>query len=463
MKPKETKPKTLPKPDKTPATKTTEPDDYFDESVTFKSLNIRPEILKQLELVNYRLPTKIQRESLKYSLAGRDIIGLAETGSGKTLAFILPIIQQILELNVPDSKGGPHALILCPTRELCIQIREHIEAIGRPLGVSSCVIIGNVSLLDQAVALVNRRPHVVVATPGRLLHHLENTKGFDIKRLRCLVLDEADKLLSMNFEDSLDRILNAVPKGRKTYLFSATMTNKVNKLQRASLKNPVKVEVSSRKHQTVQTLTQEYLFLPFKYREAHLVQTVNQHLGKSCIVFVTTCKQVIRVVLLLRNLGFDCVPIHGQMTQVKRLQSLSKFKSKQNQLLVATDVASRGLDIPSVDLVLNFEIPANPKDYVHRVGRTARAGRAGLAITLVTQYDVEAFQKIEKCIGIKMEQHALEQGKVMEINSRVQEAIKIAQFELKSLLAKRKNRRRALDIDEGPSGNHKRRKRVKKN
>ena len=170
-------------------------------------------------------------------------------------------------------------------------------------------MIGNVSLLDQAVALVNRKPHIVIATPGRLLHHLENTKGFGIKTLRALVLDEADKLLSMNFEDSLDKILSAAPRQRNTYLFSATMTNKVNKLQRASLKNPVKVEVSSRKHQTVQTLTQEYIFLPFKHREAYLVQTVNQHLGKSCIIFVTTCKQVIRIVLFLRNLGCDCVPI----------------------------------------------------------------------------------------------------------------------------------------------------------
>lgn len=437
-------------------------DDYFDESVTFKSLGLRPEILKQLDVVKYKLPTKIQRESLKYSLKGRDIIGLAETGSGKTLAFLLPIIQQILDANVPQPKFGPHGLILCPTRELCIQIREHIEALAKPLGVTSCVIIGNVSLLDQAVALVNRKPHIVIATPGRLLHHLENTKGFDIKGLRSLVLDEADKLLSMNFEDSLDKILSAAPKQRKTYLFSATMTNKVNKLQRASLKNPVKVEVSARKHQTVQTLTQEYIFLPFKHREAYLVQAVNQHLGKSCIIFVTTCKQVIRIVLFLRNLGFDCVPIHGQMTQVKRLQSLSKFKSKHNQILVATDVASRGLDIPSVDLVFNFELPPNPKDYVHRVGRTARAGRAGLAVTFVTQYDVEAFQKIEKCIGISMKEHKIEENKVMEINSRVQEGLKIAQFELKSLLAKRKNRKRALDIDEGDHHKGKRRKRVKR-
>jgi ATP-dependent RNA helicase DDX47/RRP3 len=436
----------------------TQENDLFDESVTFESMDIHTVIKYELKKLNYKYPTKIQRETLPYTLKGRDIIGLAETGSGKTLSFILPIIQQLL-----DNKRPFYGLILSPTRELCLQIKEHIDALANGLGITSCVIVGGLDLMAQAVALVNKKPNIIVATPGRILYHLENTKGFSLNRLGALVLDEADKLLSLNFEDSLDKILSAVPKQRKTYLFSATMTNKVNKLQRASLKNPVKVEVSSSNHQTVATLNQSYMFLPYKYKESYLVETINMNLGKSCIIFVSTCKGVIRNVLLLRNLGFDCVPIHGQMSQVKRINALSKFKSNQKSLLVATDVASRGLDIPSVDLVINYDIPSNAKDYVHRVGRTARAGRAGSSISVVTQYDVELFQKIEFLIKKKMELYQIEETEVMKINSRVQEAIKIADFELKSLLGKKGNKKRNLDIDDGIKKQSKKLKKFKKN
>ena len=429
-------------------------DDYFDESITFESLKVHPLILKELAKLNYKLPTKIQRETLPYSLQEKDIIGLAETGSGKTLSFVLPMVQSLLQ-----NKRPFYGLILSPTRELCLQIQEHISALARGLGITSCVIVGGLDLMAQAVALVNKKPNIIVATPGRMLHHLENTKGFSLDKLGTLVLDEADKLLSMNFEDALDKILACVPRKRRTFLFSATMTNKVNKLQRASLRNPVKVEVSSSNHQTVATLTQNYLFLPHKFKEAYLTELINVNLGKSCIVFVSTCKGVVRAVLFLRNLGFDCVPIHGQMTQVKRINALSKFKSNQKSILVATDVASRGLDIPSVDLVINFDVPNNPKDYVHRVGRTARAGKAGLAVSLVTQYDVEPFQKIEWAIEKKMTKFDISEAQVVKINSRVQEALKIADFELKALLGKkRKGKRARLEIQDKSS----KKKRIKK-
>lgn len=419
-------------------------DDYFDKNVRFEDFEIESSLLKELKNLKYIYPTKIQRETLPYSLKGRDIIGLAETGSGKTLSFVLPMVQSLLK-----EKRPYFGLILSPTRELCLQIQEHITALSRGLGISSCVIVGGLDLMAQAVALANKKPNIIVATPGRMLHHLENTKGFSLGNLGMLVLDEADKLLSMNFEDELDKILSCLPKKRRTFLFSATMTNKVNKLQRASLKNPVKVEVSASKHQTVSTLTQNYLFLPHKFKEAYLTELINVNLGKSCIVFVGTCKGVIRAVLFLRNLGFDCVPIHGQMTQVKRINALSKFKSNQKSILVATDVASRGLDIPAVDLVVNFDVPSNPKDYVHRVGRTARAGRAGLAVSIVTQYEVELFQKIEHAIGKKMDSFGLEEAQVMKINARVQEAIKIADFELKNLIKKKKGKRGRLEIQDG--------------
>merc|ERR1719188_1039700 len=218
-----------------------------------------------------------------------------------------------------------------------------------------------------------------VETPGRLVDHLENTKGFNLKALKYLVMDEADRILNMDFEVEVDKILGNIPReGRRTMLFSATMTKKVAKLQRASLKDPVKVEVSS-KYQTVDKLLQYYLFIPQKFKELYLVHILNEMAGNSFMIFCSTCSATLRLSLMLRSLGFTAIPLNGQMNQNKRLASLNKFKSKARSILLATDVASRGLDIPHVDIVINFDIPTHSKDYIHRVGRTARAGRAGKA------------------------------------------------------------------------------------
>ncbi len=422
-------------------------DQIFDTTVSFESLGISPEILETLAKLNYKHPTKVQAESLPYTLQGRDIIALAETGSGKTLAFALPIIESLLKNPKPY-----FALVLAPTRELCLQIQEHFNAIGSAVGLKSVVIVGGLDLMSQSVALVSKKPHIIVATPGRILHHLENTKGFSLQKLAYLVLDEADKLLSMNFEEALDKIIEFLPKNRNTFLFSATMTNKVSKLQRACLVNPVKVEVSNSKHQTVNTLVQKYMFFPQKYKESYLVHLINENIRKSTIIFTMTCKSAMRICLLLRNLGFEAVPIHGQMTQVKRINALTKFKSNEKNILVATDVASRGLDIPDVDLVINFDVPMNPKDYVHRVGRTARAGKAGSAITFVTQYDVEAYQKIETSIQKTLEEFKANESEVLQYHERVLEAGRIADFELKKLVDATKNK--LLDTEEGDESGH---------
>lgn len=209
------------------------------------------------------------------------------------------------------------------------------------------------------------------------------------------VLDEADRLLDLDFGPVIDKILKVIPReGRRTYLFSATMTTKVAKLQRASLRDPVKLEVSS-KYQTVSTLLQYYLLVPLKHKDLHLVHLLHTLSGLTTIVFVRTVVDAQRLAILLRLLSFPAVPLHGQLSQSARLGALNKFKSGGKSILLATDVASRGLDIPSVDLVVNYDLPTNSKDYIHRVGRTARAGRSGKSVTLVTQYDVELFQRIE--------------------------------------------------------------------
>ena len=285
-------------------------------------------------------------------------------------------------------------------------------------------IVGGMDMMTQSLALA-KKPHVIIGTPGRLVDHLENTKGFSLKSLKYLVLDEADRILNMDFEKEVDKILQVIPKERHTYMFSATMTKKVQKLQRASLRDPVKVEVSS-KYQTVDNLQQFYTFIPVKYKDVYLVYIINELAGNSFMIFCNTCNTTQRVALLLRNLGLTAIPLHGQMSQAKRLGSLNKFKAKSRSILIATDVASRGLDIPHVDVVINFDLPTHSKDYIHRVGRTARAGRYGKSITFVTQYDVELYQRIEHLIGKKLPLFKTEEEEVMLLQERVTEAQRYA-------------------------------------
>ncbi|XP_076454712.1 putative ATP-dependent RNA helicase DDX47 [Babylonia areolata] len=388
----------------------------------------------------------IQVEALPVALSGKDIIGIAQTGSGKTGAFALPILQALL-----DRPQRLFALVLTPTRELAFQIAEQFKALGSGIGIQCAVIIGGIDMSTQALML-GKKPHVIIATPGRLVDHLENTKGFSLRALKFLVMDEADRILDMNFQDEVDKILKVIPRERTTFLFSATMTNKVAKLQRASLRDPVRVEVST-KYQTVDTLQQHYLFIPAKYKDVYLVWILNELAGNSFMVFCSTCANTQRVALLLRNLGFTAIPLHGQMSQAKRLGALNKFKSKDRSILIATDVASRGLDIPHVDVVLNLDIPTHSKDYMHRVGRTARAGRSGRAITFVSQYDVELYQRIEHLIGKKLPEYPTEKNEVMQFQERVSEAQRIARLE-QSEANQKKKRKRGDDDEEDNESTH---------
>ncbi|KAL1944597.1 hypothetical protein VTO73DRAFT_3027 [Trametes versicolor] len=363
---------------------------------TFKSLGLIDPLLEALEQMQYKAPTEIQAEVLPHALQGRDIIGVASTGSGKTAAFALPILQKLWE-----EPKGLFACVLAPTRELAVQIAQQFESIGSAMGVRCATVIGGVDIMAQKVALA-KKPHIVVATPGRLNDHLEETKGFSLRSLQFLVLDEADRLLDMDFGPIIDKILKVIPKERTTYLFSATMTTKVAKLQRASLSNPVRIEVNS-KYSTVSTLLQYYLLIPLPQKDVHLIYLANTLAQNSIIIFTRTVHDAQRLSIILRTLGFPAIPLHGQLSQSARLGALGKFKSGGRKVLVATDVASRGLDIPSVDVVINYDIPTHSKDYIHRVGRTARAGRSGKSVTLVTQYDVELVLRIEQVIGKKME------------------------------------------------------------
>ncbi|VVC39249.1 RNA helicase, DEAD-box type, Q motif,Helicase, C-terminal,ATP-dependent RNA helicase DEAD-box, conserved [Cinara cedri] len=412
--------------------------------VTFKDLGVTDVLCETCETLKWKTPTKIQKEAIPIALQGKDIIGLAETGSGKTGAFAIPILQALLE-----NPQRYFALILTPTRELAFQISEQIEALGSSIGVKCAVIVGGMDMMAQSLMLA-KKPHIIIATPGRLVDHLENTKGFGLRNLKVLVMDEADRILNMDFEDEVDKILKVIPRERRTFLFSATMTKKVQKLHRASLVDPVKVEVST-KFQTVEQLQQYYLFIPVKYKDVYLVHILNEMAGNTFMVFMSTCNGTVRVALLLRNLGLDAIPLHGQMTQNKRLASLNKFKSKSRSILISTDVSSRGLDIPHVDVVINFDMPTHSKDYIHRVGRTARAGRSGKAITLVTQYDIELYQRIEQLIGKKLPLYQVEDDEVMCLQERVSEAQRLAKMNMKDMGTK-KGKSALGDDEEGAMG-----------
>ena len=298
-------------------------------------------------------------------------------------------------------------------------------------GIKCATIVGGMDMVSQAIILA-KKPHVIVATPGRLVDHLENTKGFTMKQLKFLVMDEADRILNQDFEVELNKILRCIPTERRSMLFSATMTKKVAKLQRASLKDPVKVEVSG-SYQTVEKLLQYYLFIPQKTKELYLVHILNELAGNSFMIFCSTCSSTLRLALMLRSLGFTAIPLNGQMSQNKRLASLNKFKSKSRSILLATDVASRGLDIPHVDIVINYDIPTHSKDYIHRVGRTARAGRAGKAVTFVSQYDVELYQRIEHLLGHKLPEYKTVEEEVMLLGERVGDALRLAKVEMREL------------------------------
>ncbi|KAL3945197.1 MAG: hypothetical protein SGBAC_000735 [Bacillariaceae sp.] len=415
---------------------------------SFASLGVCEAICEACDKLGWKNATRIQEKVLPDALKGRDIVGLAETGSGKTGAFCIPVLQTLLENPV---RGAVYAVILAPTRELAFQIHQVVEGLGQAMGATSVCVVGGVSQTQQAIAL-GRNPHVIVATPGRLLDHLTNTKGFNLRKLKYLVLDEADRMLSLDFEQELNELLQVIPEERRTLLFSATMTSKVQKLQRACLKDPIKVEVST-KFQTPKQLLQNYLFIPAKYKDCYLTYLINEFAGQSILVFGATCNNVQRLALMLRNLGFPAICLHGQMSQPKRLGALNKFTSGSRSILICTDVASRGLDIPAVDVVINFDLPGHGKDYIHRVGRTARAGKSGKAVAMVTQYDVEVYQRLEGLLGKKLPEYRLDEETVLVLLERVNEAQRLATRELKEQLAAtkghgRRKRRNGKDGDD---------------
>ncbi|KAB1260096.1 putative ATP-dependent RNA helicase DDX49 [Camelus dromedarius] len=311
-----------------------------------------------------------------------------------------------------------------PRGELAYQIAEQFRVLGKPLGLKDCIIVGGMDMVAQALEL-SRKPHVVIATPGRLADHLRSSNTFSIKKIRFLVMDEADRLLEQGCTDftvDLEAILAAVPAHRQTLLFSATLTDTLRELQGLATNQPFFWEAQA-PVRTVEQLDQRYLLVPEKVKDAYLVHLIqnfqDEHEDWSIIIFTNTCKTCQILCMMLRKFNFPTVALHSMMKQKERFAALAKFKSSIYRILIATDVASRGLDIPTVQVVINHNTPGLPKIYIHRVGRTARAGRQGQAITLVTQYDIHLVHAIEEQIKKKLEEFSVEEAKVLQILTQV--------------------------------------------
>ncbi|GLC70576.1 hypothetical protein PLESTF_001010400 [Pleodorina starrii] len=391
----------------------------------FKSLGLSEWLCGVCKSLGMSTPTEVQRGCIPAILQGRDVIGLAQTGSGKTAAFALPILQALAK-----DPYGVFALVLTPTRELAVQISEQFRALGAGMRLKELVVIGGVDMQQQARELA-KRPHVVVATPGRLRGLLDADRGLaaGLARTRFLVLDEADRVLDSTFEDDLRGILSHLPEARQTLLFSATMTRSLIALQKASLED-AHVFQAYEGLRTADKLREEYLFLPSKVKEVYLHHLLTAVLPgrkvRSAIIFAGTCRGCHLLSLLLEELGLPAAALHSGKSQKARLAALARFKSEQVPLLLATDVASRGLDIPTVDCVINYDLPMLARDYVHRVGRTARAGRSGWSVSLVTQYDVQLVHAIEGLIGHKLDENKLDEQEVLKGITKVYSAKRAA-------------------------------------
>lgn len=353
----------------------------------FSGLGIAPSLLNILGQLNYTEPTPIQASSIPVAIEGKDLIGIAQTGTGKTLAFGVPLIQRLAQV-----KGK--ALILLPTRELALQVEEAIQKVGRSLGLRTAVLIGGAAMGPQTAAL-RAKPHIVVATPGRLIDHLEH-RTIQLNDVTMLVLDEADRMLDMGFAPQIKRILQVVPKERQTMLFSATMPDDIVTIARQHMQLPVRVEIA-RAGTAASTITQELFFIG-KEAKVLLLQTILEQYRGSVLVFSRTKHGARRLARQVKDMGHAAADIHSDRSLAQRREALAGFKSGKYRVLVATDIAARGIDVVGIELVVNYDLPGNPEDYVHRIGRTGRAGIPGRAISFATFEQRQDVRSIERLL-----------------------------------------------------------------
>ena len=371
-------------------------------ATSFDELGLRPEILRAVAESGYTTPTPIQAQAIPEVMAGHDIMGGAQTGTGKTAGFGLPILHKLM----PQANASPsparhpvRALIVAPTRELAIQVEEQIREYGKYTNLRSTCVFGGVDIRQQ-LPIVRAGVEILVATPGRLLDHVEQ-KSVNLGQVEILVLDEADRMLDMGFIPDIKRIMALLPKKRQNLLFSATFSNEIKKLADELLNAPRLIEVA-RRNTAAETVSQSAYRLPQEAKRALLEHLVKSRNIWQVLCFVRTKHGASRLARQLEKDGLATSAIHGDKTQAARLEALAKFKEGKLQVLVATDVAARGLDIDDLPLVVNYELPHVPEDYIHRIGRTGRAGASGEAISLVAPEEEKYLVEIEKLLKKKV-------------------------------------------------------------
>lgn len=355
--------------------------------VNFSDLGLAPNLLTAVQRLNFVTPTPIQAMAIPHGLRGQDIIGVAQTGTGKTLAFSLPLLQQI-------ARNKKQGLIILPTRELAMQVAESLQKIGSPFGLRLALLIGGGPMPKQLGEL-RRRPHIIVGTPGRMIDHMQH-RSLNFQNIGVLVLDEADRMFDMGFAPQLKQILDRVPTQRQTMLFSATMPQAVVALSAKYLKSPVRVSVAP--SGTVAARVNQALFYIEKEHKSRLLDKLLADSNGAVLVFSRTKHGAKKICRAVRGMGHSAAEIHSNLSLSQRRRSLEGFKSGTYRVLVATDIASRGIDVTNIELVINYELPDNLDDYVHRVGRTGRAGRKGQAVTFISSEQRGKVRLVERIV-----------------------------------------------------------------
>jgi ATP-dependent RNA helicase RhlE len=358
-----------------------------DSTSGFSDLGISSQILAVLDRLHFKTPTPIQHQSIPAGLEGKDIIGIAQTGTGKTLAFGIPLIQRLQTIR---GRG----LILLPTRELALQVEETLQKIGRPLGLTSAVLIGGESMHRQIEA-VRRQPRILVATPGRLIDHLEQ-RTVSLGDVAILILDEADRMLDMGFAPQINQILKTVPRDRQTLLYAATMPQAIVGIATRHMRLPVRVEVAP-SGTVAEKVEQEIVIVP-KEQKSALLETILRENPGTALVFSRTKHGAKKICRNLNVKGYGAAEIHSNRSQGQRKEALDGFKRGRYRILVATDIAARGIDVTDIKMVINYDLPNNSEDYVHRIGRTGRAGREGKAVSFATPDQRRDIRDIERLI-----------------------------------------------------------------
>jgi len=365
--------------------------------VSFDIFNLHPRIMSNIKVLGYQNPTPIQSQSMPYALLGQDVLGLAQTGTGKTAAFALPIIQRLMT----GSRGCVRALIVAPTRELAQQIHGTFAALCPGTGLKSMTLYGGVNIKPQ-IETLNQGVEIIIACPGRLLDHVKQ-KTVNLSKVEVLVLDEADHLLDMGFLPDVRRILRAVPKKRQSLLFSATMPTAIDQLAHEALTDPVVVEID----RSAPSKSVEQTLFPVQphLKTELLIKILNKSNIESVLVFTQMKHTAKKVAAKLEAAGFRAGSLQGNLSQNRRMATMNGFRDGSLQILVATDIASRGIDVSSISHVINYDMPGSVETYIHRIGRTGRATRLGEAFTLITPEDDSEVRNIERVLGKKLKKH----------------------------------------------------------